>query len=250
MNKTILLSFTLFFYTLIALSQSNQSTIVIDYTYHTNVASDYKVNSQLTTNGNQSLFEIDHIGRLGNEKIENFNGGNSLAVQSKGNNFVFKNFIENTIHYEENINFKFHHITSKLDTLLTWELKNEFKNILGYKCQMAATSYGGRYYIAYFTTDFPVFISDGPWRFQGLPGMILEVRSTDNVLVIEATSISEIKTPLKIINPLATERSMPWKDFLVLYQKQYDATLRNSMTDYGSSQSLPKRNIVTYIEEK
>jgi GLPGLI family protein len=46
------------------------------------------------------------------------------------------------------------------------------KNIGGYKCQEAKTRLGGRSFTAWYTTEIP--LSDGPYKFQGLPGLILE----------------------------------------------------------------------------
>lgn len=57
--------------------------------------------------------------------------------------------------------------------LLNWQITNEFKNILDYECQAATTKFRGREYIAYFTSEIP--LSEGPFKFNGLPGMILKV---------------------------------------------------------------------------
>lgn len=56
---------------------------------------------------------------------------------------------------------------------LNWELKEDFKEISGYKCQKATVAFRGRNYDAWFTTDIP--LPYGPWKLGGLPGLILEV---------------------------------------------------------------------------
>lgn len=58
-------------------------------------------------------------------------------------------------------------------TNMKWQLLDEFKEISGYKCQKAATEFRGRKYEAWFTSEIP--LSCGPWKFSGLPGLILEV---------------------------------------------------------------------------
>ncbi len=55
-----------------------------------------------------------------------------------------------------------------------WDLSSDStKSILGYKCQKATCTFRGREWTAWFALDIP--ISDGPWKFCGLPGLIMEV---------------------------------------------------------------------------
>lgn len=61
---------------------------------------------------------------------------------------------------------------------LQWTLTDDTKEILGYKCKSAKCSFRGREYSAYYTDEIPV--ADGPWKFGGLPGFIMEVCDADN----------------------------------------------------------------------
>ena len=54
-----------------------------------------------------------------------------------------------------------------------WILANEEKKIGNYLCQKAETNYKGRNWIAWFTKEVP--ISEGPYKFSGLPGLIVEI---------------------------------------------------------------------------
>lgn len=56
---------------------------------------------------------------------------------------------------------------------MSWKLVNEFKTIGKYRCQKAVTTKYGRNWIAYFTKDIP--FPYGPYKFNKLPGLILEV---------------------------------------------------------------------------
>ncbi len=58
-----------------------------------------------------------------------------------------------------------------------WKIVNEKKTIWDFQCQKATCTFRGRHYEAWFTTDVP--IDNGPWKFQGLPGLILEVYDTN-----------------------------------------------------------------------
>lgn len=57
--------------------------------------------------------------------------------------------------------------------LFQWKIDDETKDLNGYRCQKATTSFGGRNYEAWFTQDIP--IADGPYKFNGLPGLIVTI---------------------------------------------------------------------------
>ena len=77
-----------------------------------------------------------------------------------------------------------------------WDILPEMKNILGYKCQKAKGKFRGREYIAWFSSDIPR--SDGPWKFCGLPGLILAVQDTKGDFVFTCTAIENKKsTPIR-----------------------------------------------------
>ncbi|GAA4153955.1 hypothetical protein GCM10022217_10290 [Chryseobacterium ginsenosidimutans] len=59
-----------------------------------------------------------------------------------------------------------------------WKIEeNQTKKILGYNCIKATGIFRGSKVTAYFTRDLPY--SAGPFKFYGLPGLILDIR-TDN----------------------------------------------------------------------
>lgn len=55
-----------------------------------------------------------------------------------------------------------------------WNMESDsMKIVLGHECQKATCYFRGRQWTAWFALDVP--ISDGPWKFCGLPGLIMEV---------------------------------------------------------------------------
>lgn len=60
---------------------------------------------------------------------------------------------------------------------IRWNLCDEYKSILEYKCQKATCSFRGRSYIAWYTSDIPLKM--GPYKFSGLPGLILSISDTN-----------------------------------------------------------------------
>ena len=62
---------------------------------------------------------------------------------------------------------------------MVWEIGDSTKNVLGYDCVQATTDYHGRVWTVWFAPDIP--IQDGPWKFRGLPGLILEATTGDGI---------------------------------------------------------------------
>ncbi|WP_426478875.1 GLPGLI family protein [Chryseobacterium sp. CBSDS_008] len=85
---------------------------------------------------------------------------------------------------------------------LKWEILGDTKKIKGFNCQLAkAITDTGDTVFAWFAKDIP--IQDGPFRFKGLSGMILEVYNKNKTIEMYATDIKkseDIIEPLKYYN--------------------------------------------------
>lgn len=75
--------------------------------------------------------------------------------------------------------------------VLRWNIGKESKEILGFQTLSATVKYAGRDYKAYFTSEIP--IQDGPYKFFGLPGLILEIFDEKNDHHFLAVGISKEK---------------------------------------------------------
>ncbi len=88
---------------------------------------------------------------------------------------VLKDFKGKKIDYADNVGGEYYRYTEDLPDF-GWAISGERKKIGDYTCTKATCSFRGRTYEAWFTDEIPV--SDGPWKFHGLPGLILEVYDT------------------------------------------------------------------------
>ena len=71
---------------------------------------------------------------------------------------------------------------------MQWEiLPDSTITILDYECIMARTSYHGRDWTTWFAPEIPV--QDGPWKFAGLPGLILKVSESKGMHSFSANGI-------------------------------------------------------------
>jgi len=77
---------------------------------------------------------------------------------------------------------------------MKWQLEDERKTICGYQCQKATCHWRGRDFVAWFTTRIP--IKSGPWKFGGLPGLIMKVYDSRRVYTWEAVSVEKGSFPI------------------------------------------------------
>jgi len=81
--------------------------------------------------------------------------------------------------------------------IISWELLNETKNINSFNCQKARGNFRGRTYTVWFTNDIPVSL--GPWKLNGLPGLILEAADSLNQFQYFAEKI-ELQMEIKALD--------------------------------------------------
>ena len=86
---------------------------------------------------------------------------------------VYKNYPDGKMTITDNVLSDYYLYEEEMN-IQEWNLHDEsVKTILGYECQKATCTFRGREWTAWFALDIP--ISDGPWKFSGLPGLIMEV---------------------------------------------------------------------------
>ena len=68
-------------------------------------------------------------------------------------------------------------VTYKEVPKFDWKIEGTKEKIGAYNAQKATTTYGGRTWSAWFSTDLP--FQDGPYKFSGLPGLIVKIEDAD-----------------------------------------------------------------------
>lgn len=66
--------------------------------------------------------------------------------------------------------------------------------VSGYQCKTAHSEYHGLEWTVRFTEDIPV--AAGPWKLNGLPGLILEAESRDGIHRFAMEGLEKVKTPV------------------------------------------------------
>lgn len=86
--------------------------------------------------------------------------------------YLYKNYPKGKLTVADQLSGTYFALYEETWAPQAWTMLDSTKQVLGYMCQKAECNFRGRHYIAWFTTDIPV--SDGPWKLNGLPGLILE----------------------------------------------------------------------------
>ena len=129
-------------------------------------------------------------------------------------------FSADTFRYEEN------------GDIFKWETGGDTDTILGFVCQNAFCDFGGRRWEAWFAPEVPY--SDGPYKFCGLPGLILKISDKKEHYIFEALSI-EIPDKQTLVEYSDRDYvNTTKKEFFKVYDNN-NRNLTNTLLDRGVS---------------
>ncbi|WP_250252354.1 GLPGLI family protein [Chryseobacterium sp. Marseille-Q3244] len=123
------------------------------------------------------------------------------------------------------------------DRPLNWKISSETRKIGEYKVQKAEADFAGRKWTAWFTTDLPY--QDGPYKFGGLPGLIVKVEDDKGDYsfdLMKNYKIAELPALNQFGNTLKVKRS----DF-VKQQQKFKTDPMSFMTQGSGGISSPMR---------
>jgi GLPGLI family protein len=138
-----------------------------------------------------------------------------LQTSPKGVNkyVIYRNYPEGKITFLNEIaDRKTRYIYEEDIPQLPWKILPDKNSILGYSCQKAVCHYRGREYTAWFTTELP--FASGPWKFGGLPGLILKISDTKGHYSFEAVGFEKAETEALILFSSDEYRKTDRKNYL------------------------------------
>lgn len=97
-----------------------------------------------------------------------------------------------------------------------WNILSETKMSHGILLRKATTTFGKRNWEAWFAEEYP--ITEGPYKFRGLPGLIFELRDTKDNFIFMASRVVNKKETVNTENFLETNYG---KKPILITLKQY-----------------------------
>lgn len=206
----------------------------------------------------RALFEFDTI-------MKNINSFEQLQSRlldqknplpfSKFGYRIYKNYPTDFITYIEHIpstTFRYQEDFNQFN----WQLINDTATINGYFTQKAITDFGGRSWIAWFCPNIPY--NDGPYKFCGLPGLIVKVYDTKNhyTFTLNSLNIPENDLMIELVEKdyvfTTKEDFRKAKDnfFGNIINRAKDAGLDSESQQIVARKSLEKNNPIELINRK
>lgn len=183
----------------------------------------------------QNLSDILELKEKGSDYKEENNGSPLQVYKDRSKNEVSSVFNS----YVNNIE-----CTQHIPSMQQWQFIEGTDSILGYACGKATTRYAGRAYTAWFTFDIP--INDGPWKFYGLPGLIMKVEDDAHIFRFEAIGIEQYKKPVHIVKDDRKYEKGTLKQFNTFVEKETSKNMASFYLD-GALYMTNKKITVTHI---
>ena len=77
---------------------------------------------------------------------------------------------------------------------IDWQMQDADSVVCGYSCSKAVGEWRGRTWTVWYSMDIP--IDDGPWKLQGLPGLILHAEDAQGDFIFTCVGIEEKRAPI------------------------------------------------------
>lgn len=134
---------------------------------------------------------------------------------------IVKNRDTKTITYYDN--FLSTYLDYDEEMKLNWELTNEVEKIDQLNCKIAYINYAGRRYKTWYSTD--IAIPEGPYKFSGLPGLIIKMEDTKGFYKFELISFKDVSSDKQLITISSKHdksKKVSKQDFLKAKRNFYD----------------------------
>lgn len=180
--------------------------------------------------GSYGAFQIDSLVRSRHDMSREEFGKiyNSLDMSPE---CLIKDYLDDSYKFCGHIFSNYYTYQEKVP-VIDWTLHNETDTVLNQICRKATCLFRGRKWTAWYAN---IPISDGPWMFSGLPGIILKLTDSESEHLIEAFEIQTTTAPFgmpkhlyikttreKYLKELKDYKNNPWKNLEMIGTQMAD----------------------------
>lgn len=187
----------------------------------------------------KAFIDDSGVGRF--DKVVNDQIGKKVYKNLTKKELVFRDYATNNGEFSPYI------VKEKLP-ILNWKFISSQKKIGKFTCKAASLKFRGRDYIAWYTTEIP--INHGPWKFYGLPGLIVEISSKDNNIKFRLKKISRTVSPISKIDIPENGKKITFKEYVSYKNSSTDEFLKKIYAKLPRGAKIKVNSITNHNIEK
>lgn len=185
--RTLIYYFAFLSFTVCNAQNKINNSYSVQYEFITVVGKTFKNTATLKCNSKQSIYQLNK------QQLEDGTDENDASIVHKNfksiDSYIVIDLKKKSLNSTGSADDKIYKVTEAYPQMhwILSDKKEDTKKINNYICNKANLKFRGRNYIAWYTTKIP--LSFGPWKFSGLPGLILEIYDETNTYRWTATKI-------------------------------------------------------------
>jgi GLPGLI family protein len=118
---------------------------------------------------------------------------------------------------------------------IPWKILPEKQKIGEFEAQKAVTEFAGRKWTAWFTEELP--FQDGPYKFRGLPGLIVKLEDATQSHVFELKAVGKYKEEIQKVSEFVGNDK-----YIEVNQEQYKKIFLEDRNDPAKSMKMAMAN--------
>jgi len=154
------------------------------------------------------------------------NTSDVIVHKNNNNEFFQYDLLENTV------------LQLQTNDTQKWNLSQEKKNVKNLSLQKAITTWGGRNWTAWFAEEIP--FQEGPYKFHGLPGLIVEIYDDKKNYHFELVRSEKIKEEENQFIEMSEKLGIPitWEKYKTAKIKYYESPVNFIKNSAENSEQL------------
>jgi GLPGLI family protein len=234
---------------------TNEISGKVTYRYITKLrGAEFDQKAELLFSANLSLFVHSNGNAPVLKMVDVTNGDGSVSQIQDGywqdtiGCVYFKDFTKNALILREFSWARPYLVKEPTLPKINWQIENENRKIGKFSCQKAVANFRGRSYTAWFAPDIP--INDGPWKLNGLPGLILEAYDTLGEVKFLFSDIEIPFESFEKIEPPTDGEKISFKKYKTLDNIGFERMKRASLSQADRNSKMEIKRVKPNLIER